>query len=193
MFHMKPNPQIEAYTQLLKEGNERLNLYSTQAYDKLPFHIQDCINIASFIGNKPVTVLDMGSGAGLPSVIIAIQNPKNTVYAVESKHKKHHFLVDVQNQLRLPNYHPICDDIHHILHQDTIHPHFITAKAFAPYPKLLKICALASLKNNPTLIVPFSRVQADDFYESTAISREHADTGHYYLVQSIRSMREKKP
>ncbi len=189
MFHMKPSPKIEAYIQLLKEWNEQLNLYSTNAYDKLPFHIQDCLIIASLIKNEHLTVLDMGSGAGLPSIITAIQNPKNEVYAVESKHKKHHFLEEARRVLDLPNYYPICDDINHVLHLGAIHPHFVTAKAFAPYPKLTRIAAHISKKYSPTLLVPLSLAQADDFSDQKHINRHHADTGHYYLIQPINTLK----
>jgi 16S rRNA (guanine527-N7)-methyltransferase len=79
---------IDRYIALLKEYNEHTNIYSKKAYDKLDFHIQDCITLANLIGNQTISVVDFGSGSGLPSIIIAISNPNNQVVAVESKSRK---------------------------------------------------------------------------------------------------------
>ena len=49
-------------------------------------------------------MFDFGSGSGLPSIPMAINNPKNTIYAVESKkQKKSKFLDHVKKQLNLDN------------------------------------------------------------------------------------------
>ncbi len=185
MFHMKHHPQINAYIALLKEWNEIHNLYSKNAYDKLPFHIQDCIQVAEIITNTPLIVLDMGSGAGLPSAIVAIQNPKNTVYAIESTGKKAQFMLHVKHSLRLDNYHPIHDDILHFIHHHSPAPHFITAKAFAPHPKLMDICKKILKKHSPTLLVPINAAQAEAFDHPEWVNRHYAENGYYYIQQPL--------
>ena len=95
--------KVKRYIELLKEYNEKVNIYSKKAYDKLDFHIQDCINIAKLIGNEKIKVMDVGSGAGLPAVIMAILNHKNEVTAVESKSRKTNFLEIVKKELALDN------------------------------------------------------------------------------------------
>ena len=80
--------KIEKYIKLLKEYNEHTNIYSKNAYDKLNFHIEDSQEIAKIIKNTKQTIIDIGSGSGLPSIIIAIENPNNKVIAVESKSRK---------------------------------------------------------------------------------------------------------
>jgi 16S rRNA (guanine527-N7)-methyltransferase len=159
---MKHVGKIEAYKALLKDWNSRVNLYSEKAYDRLDFHIQDSIHLAEFIGNQDKTVLDMGSGSGLPSVIIAIMNPRNKVTAIESKAKKVRFLEAAREALELPNYEPIATDINEYLAKVKPTPHFITAKAFAPYDKLKKICRGVQLAKNPTLLVPLSLAQIEE-------------------------------
>ena len=101
---MKRFSKIRDYIGLLKDQNEVMNLYSKKSYDKMEFHIQDCVNIAEMITNHECKVVDLGSGAGLPSIIISIMNPLNQVTAMESSQKKAKFLLDVKEKLNLCSY-----------------------------------------------------------------------------------------
>ena len=74
---MDQKKTIKAYITLLKEYNQTTNIYSKTAYNKLEFLIEDCNQLAKLITNTNQHVLDIGSGSGLPSVIIAIVNNKN--------------------------------------------------------------------------------------------------------------------
>lgn len=155
------NPKIDDYIRLLKEYNETTNIYSASAYDKLPFHIEDCITMAGIIENMPLNVLDMGSGSGLPAVIIAICNPLNKVTAVESKSRKTKFLTHVKDELQLDNLTVITADINeYAAKMMTTYPDVITAKAFAPFERLLPI-ALKASKSGTMLLVPLSQAQVD--------------------------------
>jgi 16S rRNA (guanine(527)-N(7))-methyltransferase RsmG len=183
---MKHHPQIEAYITLLKAYNEHTNIYSKKAYDKLNFHIQDCINIANIIGNKEYDVLDMGSGSGLPSAIVAIINPLNHVYAIESKSKKYKFLSQVKDTLKLTNFFPVCMDINEYISTYTPMPHFVTAKAFAPYEKIQAICKRLSGKNNPLLIVPISAEQQADLPYNIHINTDRIDHGYIYIQEYLK-------
>lgn len=174
---------INAYIQLLKTMNERTNVYSKHAYDRLPFHINDSTIMADMIGNTNQTVLDMGSGSGLPSVIIAICNPNNHVIAVESKSRKTAFLSHVKTELNLTNYTVITGDIHQISHQ--LPPiDCVTAKAFKPVPSVIAI--YNRLPHAPTqLIIPISAnqkasIDAEDL--APVISREYQSETFYYVV-----------
>ncbi len=74
------------YVEELLRYNERTNVYSKSAYDKLPFHLADSLELAQIIAeSSPRAVLDLGSGSGLPSLLIACVMPSTTVFAVESK------------------------------------------------------------------------------------------------------------
>ena len=64
MSIMSISNQIQRYLDALKSYNEHTNVYSTHAYDRLDFHVQDCLSLADLIGNDPVRVLDIGSGHG---------------------------------------------------------------------------------------------------------------------------------
>ncbi|MBT5988097.1 16S rRNA (guanine(527)-N(7))-methyltransferase RsmG [bacterium] len=148
--------KIKRYIELLKEYNEKVNIYSKKAYDKLDFHIQDCINIAKLIGNKKIKVMDVGSGAGLPAVIMAILNHKNEVTAVESKSRKTNFLEIVKKELALDNLMILNKDINTLKGQEV---EVFTAKAFAKPMDAIRIIGSIAPKKTK-LIIPISEKQA---------------------------------
>lgn len=159
------SPLIDRYIQLLKAYNEHTNVYSKHAYEHLEFHIKDCITMANMISNDEVTVMDIGSGSGLPSVILAIQNPKNTVYAVESKVKKVRFLEHIKDSLKLTNFKVIHMNVTEYIHLKVLQPDFVTAKAFGSYDKVKRI--VQGLKKSPkATIIPISEAQEKELLES---------------------------
>ena len=155
---MSTQKQIDHYIYLLKQYNESTNIYSKKAYDKLDFHIQDSQQLASLIGNESIDVLDMGSGSGLPSLIIAIMNPNNCVTAIESKSRKSKFLAQAAEKLELHNYSVQQIDIHEYIARERPQPQVVTAKAFMPYDKVIDLTqkfAYSGLK----LFIPISNMQ----------------------------------
>ena len=124
------------FSNCLKQYNKHINIYSSNAYDKLAYHIQDCINIATLIGNEQKNVVDFGSGSGLPSVMIANENPLVTVHAIESKEKKRRFIKEVKMHYGLHNLHVFDGDIDQFLKIFKEPIDLLTAKAFASLDKI---------------------------------------------------------
>ena len=92
--------RVEAYVRELLRYNERTNVYSKSAYRHLPFHVQDSVVLGQQLAAATATegggVLDLGSGSGLPSVVLACVLPEQPVYAVESKSRKTRFLTQAR-------------------------------------------------------------------------------------------------
>jgi 16S rRNA (guanine(527)-N(7))-methyltransferase RsmG len=159
---MQTNSSHEQYKNLLKTYNEHTNIYSKNAYDHLEKHILDSITLAKIIGNKPSTLFDFGSGSGLPSVLIALENPKLQVYAIESKSRKTKFLDLVKEALHLQNFHVINENINEFIHKTNLKPRYITAKAFGPPEKILSFATKIN-HAKPTIYIPISEAQAKDY------------------------------
>jgi len=79
--------------------NKHTNLVgkSTLA-NPLRSHILDCIQVSQFIKNRNSTILDMGTGPGLPGLVLAIIGYKN-VNLVDSNQKKINFLKYISKKL----------------------------------------------------------------------------------------------
>ncbi len=81
-------------------------------------------------------VLDIGSGGGLPVVVLSIIFEKNQFYAAESNKKKYEFLLWVKQKLKLENLHPLNERIN-ISHSHRYN--IITQRAAAKFDKMLKL------------------------------------------------------
>ena len=81
------------YRDLLLRWNKVINLVSSRAVnDILNRHILDSVQILKFINNKNVSIIDVGSGAGFPGVVLSICGI-NDVTLIESDSRKVAFLL----------------------------------------------------------------------------------------------------
>ena len=121
----------------LQKWNKRINLVAPSTLDDYWHrHAYDSWQVIPHIGNAAQSVIDMGSGAGFPGIALAIEmksRGRGHVTLVESAGKKVNFLRSVIRDLQLPAT---------VLSQraESLTPQAfdcVTARAFAPLPKLL--------------------------------------------------------
>jgi 16S rRNA (guanine527-N7)-methyltransferase len=94
--------QFSAYLELFLRWNERINLSAIRdAESILSRHFLESILCARALPAPIATLLDYGSGGGLPGVPIAILNPEVHVTLAESQSKKAAFLSEVVRALSL--------------------------------------------------------------------------------------------
>jgi 16S rRNA (guanine527-N7)-methyltransferase len=102
--------RVLAYVTLLQRWNGVHNLTSAHDRADLLRHVVDCLAIVGPLrrhaGGRPLTILDAGTGAGLPAVVVAVMQPKWDVTAVDAVGKKIAFLRQVVGELGLANLHP---------------------------------------------------------------------------------------
>lgn len=90
------------YLSLLEKWNHAYNLTAVRnPQDMLSKHILDSLAIARFVQGD--SVLDVGTGAGLPGIPLAIANPQLQVVLLDSNGKKTRFLYEVKRVLQLSN------------------------------------------------------------------------------------------
>jgi 16S rRNA (guanine527-N7)-methyltransferase len=92
----KQNKQLILYLSLLLRWNARTNLTAVRDPDAiLERHFLEALACAQHLPSGIATVLDFGSGAGLPGIPIALYRPEVTVTLAESQNKKAAFLREV--------------------------------------------------------------------------------------------------
>jgi 16S rRNA (guanine527-N7)-methyltransferase len=103
--------QFEMYYQTLVEWNEKMNL--TAITDKVEVylkHFYDSISAAFYFDfTKPVSICDVGAGAGFPSIPLKIVFPQLEVTIVDSLNKRISFLNHLAKVLNLKDVHFIHD------------------------------------------------------------------------------------
>lgn len=128
--------KIETYVGLLVKWQSSINLISNSTIaDIWERHILDCAQLVPFLPKEPSRILDCGTGAGLPAVILAILTD-HPIEMVESDSRKCAFL---QTALRET-------DRKAVIHNERLETlsfrdaDIITARAFAPLDRLLGWC-----------------------------------------------------
>jgi len=95
--------RLVSYMELLAEWNKTHNLTAVDELEQmLSIHIFDSASIKPYM--KGASLLDVGSGAGLPGMILAILSPALEVTSVEARSKKAQFQMFAANKLRLKNF-----------------------------------------------------------------------------------------
>ena len=91
------------YLELLQEWNKTHNLTAVDDIEQmLSIHVFDSASIKPYI--KGASLLDVGSGAGLPGMVLAILSPALQVTSVEARNKKAQFQMFAANKLKLKNF-----------------------------------------------------------------------------------------
>ncbi|HHO56246.1 MAG TPA: 16S rRNA (guanine(527)-N(7))-methyltransferase RsmG [Trueperaceae bacterium] len=117
MFHVKQNNKILAYKKLLEKYHNTLDLISTKALKNIDQKISDALEYAKAIEKyqpENKNLLDIGSGNGLPAIIIAISLPHWNVNLVERRSRRASFLKIVSSQLGLTNTKVYMSDVNEI-------------------------------------------------------------------------------
>ena len=135
---MKHSPEtaarLAAYGDLLLRWNTRINLISDETAAEIDQrHIADCAQLQPLLPPEG-PIADIGSGAGLPGLVLAIVQPEREVHLVESDKRKAAFLVEASAQLKLPFVR-----VHACRAENAKLPPLsaITARALAPLATLL--------------------------------------------------------
>jgi len=90
------------FLELLDKWNRHYNLTAVRDLKKMiPLHILDSLSALPYL--KGDFILDIGTGAGLPGIPLAISEPEKTFTLLDSQSKKIHFLQEVVTQLALEN------------------------------------------------------------------------------------------
>jgi len=97
----KQSYKIDQYIHEINDYNSHTNIVGKSTLiDPWNSHISDSIQICNFINNKQSSILDMGTGAGIPGLILAVCNFTD-VSLVDSNSKKIEFIKNVCSKLNI--------------------------------------------------------------------------------------------
>lgn len=98
------------YLALLQKWNKIHNLTAVRdPQEMVTLHLLDSLSVMSHIQGE--RLLDVGSGAGLPGIPLAICNPTLQVTVLDSSHKKASFMRQAKAELQIPNLQVVCSRV----------------------------------------------------------------------------------
>lgn len=128
--------QLLAYLAMISKWNKVYNLTAVrEPQAMLTQHLVDSLSLLPALrrhlqstGQSSLRLMDVGSGGGLPGVVVAICEPSIDVSCVDAVAKKASFIKQVAAELRLPNLHGVHSRVEAL---DTPPFDLITSRAFA--------------------------------------------------------------
>ena len=146
--------ELEDYSNAIISRNKRVNLISKSTENSIKQrHIEDSAQIIDFIDKNDIKVCtDIGSGAGLPGIVLGIlMKPKKPLFKVVFYEKSYHksiFLKEMSKKLNLNS------EIHrkNIFNEKDLITDVIISRAFKPLPIIFQI-AQTNFKNFKYIIL----------------------------------------
>ena len=133
---------FENYISMILEKNKKINIISQNTASKkaiIDRHIIDSAQIIDFVDLNSDTTTDLGSGSGMPGIIVAIilknMNNNMNVHLYEKSYHKSHFLKEVSKKLNLQTK-VFQRNIYEIKNLET---GTIMSRAFKPMPVVLDL------------------------------------------------------
>ncbi|MBL1142492.1 MAG: 16S rRNA (guanine(527)-N(7))-methyltransferase RsmG [Proteobacteria bacterium] len=131
----QPCDQFLAYIALLDKWNKAYNLTAIKDPEQmLSRHILDSLSVISFI--KGSHCIDIGTGPGLPGMILALALPDTNWVLLDSNQKKVRFLRHVKAELGIANVEIVQSRVESFRSEDEFDT--IICRAFAPLNRMLE-------------------------------------------------------
>jgi len=146
--------ELNKYSLSILKKNKEINLISTSTEKSIKSrHIEDSAQIIDFIDKNDISVCtDLGSGAGLPGIVLSIlmksKKPEFKVILYEKSYHKSNFLKEISKKFNLNT------EINqkNIFDQKNLQTDIIISRAFKPLPVIFEI-ALKNFKKFKYIIL----------------------------------------
>lgn len=130
---------LHRYLDLLEKWNAAYNLTAVRGRKAMETeHVLDSLAIVPHLGITGGTVVDVGTGAGLPGMVLAIVRPENRYVLIDSNGKKTRFLTQAAHELGLRNVTVINGRIED--YQPAGRVDVVTSRAFASLADMVQGC-----------------------------------------------------
>ena len=166
--HLPPErmQMLEQLVELLRAENDRQNLVARASLQETwRRHIADSLQLIDHVPRETSDWLDFGSGGGFPGLVIAIGCPDRAITLIDSRRLRAEWLNRAATELALPNATVLC------ARAEAVPPRpagVISARAFAPLGKLLRLCTPFSTPQT-IWVLPKGRSAGHELQEQPAI------------------------
>ncbi len=167
-------PVAVAYAGWLAGAGVERGLIGPREVDRIwPRHLLNCAAVAPLIA-EGATVVDLGSGAGLPGIVLAIARPDLHVTLIEPLLRRVTFLQECLADLELPNVEVIRGRAEELVRH--VQADVVVSRAVAPLPRLLG-WALPLLPSGGELLALKGGTAAEEIEASRLVLHQHRVAG----------------
>lgn len=171
---------VEAFAEkLADEGEERGLIGPLETPRIWSRHIVNCAALLAYLPNRG-TVIDVGSGAGLPGIVIAAARPDLDVTLIEAMEKRCQWLAEVSDEIGLDNVQIInarSDELGKKVRADVV-----TARAVAPMDKLIRITSKLIAPGGRLLALKGKRAYEEIDKAKFELKRHHLEATVHEVV-----------
>ena len=147
------------YIDLLIKWNKTYNLTSLiKKEDIITTHLLDCLSVVKKIDGQ--RILDVGSGAGLPGLMIALARPTSNLYLIDKVAKKTFFMKQVALELELSNVEVIHGRVEDLRVKNPFD--MIVSRAFSEVEKFISLTQHLVSKQGAWLIMKSKKIMTED-------------------------------
>jgi 16S rRNA (guanine527-N7)-methyltransferase len=152
-------PKVQQYAQLLLEWNRSVNLTGAKTLEQVEALIADAGALMGASWTGIASVIDIGSGGGLPAVPLAVAKPEVRFTLLEATARKCAFLEHVAAMLGLTNVVVACGRAEELGHQPALREQFDRAiSRAAARPEVLLELALPFVRTGGDLVAQVSAI-----------------------------------
>ena len=154
--------KLEIYCNFLLEYNSHTNLTAIKNREEVYLkHFYDSLTLVKSIDLTSIeNLLDIGTGAGFPGMVLKIFFPNLQIYLVDSNNKKTKFLNELKNKLNVDKVEVINNRIENITSRFINSIDVVTARAVTNLPVLVEL-ALPLVKVNKYFIAMKGNAQEE--------------------------------
>ncbi|WP_188645381.1 16S rRNA (guanine(527)-N(7))-methyltransferase RsmG [Tsuneonella deserti] len=146
--------RLERFVEMLIAENSRQNLVARATLDQIwQRHIADSVQLLDHVPRETGIWLDLGTGAGFPGVVVGLVRESQDLIIVESRRKRVEWLECVVSELELKHCRVEGRRVEDV---EAFSADVISARAFAPLEKLLKLARRFST-NDTVWLLPKGR------------------------------------
>lgn len=182
--------KIDFYLSSIIKHNKHTNLVGKSTIENIwDRHVLDCLQLTKHITNKKLKILDLGTGAGLPGVLLSIVGYQR-VLMIDSVKKKTDFVRQIIKELSLG----AKIQNKRIEKPPTSQHDIVVSRALAPLVKLLTYARMYSNKNTTLFFLKGRNVISEIdiatkvyFFEFEKIKSLSSDEGCVLKINNIKN------
>ena len=169
-FNEKHVIKINKYLNIVDEFNKKINLIGTKGKQEILIrHFIDCLSIFQYLNKNYIKrspalkILDIGTGAGLPGILLAIIMENENFYLLDKKEKVIKFLIKIKSELELNNVEILFGEAENFAHNPCYREIF----------DLVLARAVGKFNVACELMLPFCKIKGKAiFYKSKKVLNE---------------------